>query len=67
MEVMTIIFSTVSLILSVISLIMGIVAFIELRSFMKSTHRVDFVPLDNGIEAKKEPNVDDELKRYGLA
>ena len=48
-------------------MVIGIFAFIELRSFMKSTHKVEFVPIDSGIAARKEPSVDDELKRYGLA
>lgn len=65
METLTIIFSTVSIILSLISMIIGIFAFIELRSFMKSTHKVEFVPFD-GPALKKEPSVDDELKKYGL-
>ena len=66
METLTIIFSTVSFVLSLISMIIGIIALIELRSFMKSTHKVEFVPLDAGIAAKREPSVDDELKKYGL-
>jgi len=66
MQTLMIIFSTVSFILSLLSMIIGILAFIELRSFMKSTHKVEFIPLDAGISAKKEPSVDDELKRYGL-
>lgn len=67
MQTLTIIFSVVSFILSLISMVIGIIALIELRSFMKSTHKVEFVPLDSGIAAKKEPTIDDELKRYGLA
>ena len=67
METLTITFSMVSFVLSLISMVIGIFAFIELRSFMKSTHKVEFVPIDSGIAARKEPSVDDELKRYGLA
>lgn len=66
METLTITFSTVSFLLSLISMVIGIIALIELRSFMKSTHKVEFIPLDSGIEAKKEPSVDEELKKYGL-
>ena len=66
MMILTIIFSTVSFILSLVSMIIGIIALVELRSFMKSTHKVEFVPLDSGIAAKKEPSVNDELKNYGL-
>lgn len=67
MQTLTIIFSVVSIILSVISMIIGIIAFIELRSFMKSTHKVEFVPLGEEVALKKEHTIDDELKRYGLA
>jgi hypothetical protein len=66
METLTIIFSTVSFLLSLISMVIGIFAFIELRSFMKSTHKIEFLPLDAGMSAHKEPNVNDELKKYGL-
>ena len=66
MAILTIIFSTVSLILSLVSMVIGILALIELRSFMKSTHKVEFVPLDPNQITGKEPNMDDELKRYGL-
>jgi hypothetical protein len=66
MEVLTIIFSMVSLILSLISMAIGILALIELRSFMKSTHKVEFVPLDHNATTGKEPRMDDELKKYGL-
>jgi len=65
METLTIIFSVVSFVLALISMIIGIIALIELRSFMKSTHKVEFVPFD-GASAGKEPNVNDELKKYGL-
>jgi hypothetical protein len=67
METLTIIFSMVSFVISIISLVMGIVAFVELRSFMKSTHKVEFLPLDPSIQAGKEPKFDEELKKYGLA
>ncbi len=48
-------------------MIIGIAAFIELRAFMKSTHKVEFVPMDTEMVAGKEPKIDDELKKYGLA
>ena len=66
MEILTIIFSMVSFILSLISMAIGILALIELRSFMKSTHKVEFVPLDPNSVGGKEPKMDDELKKYGL-
>lgn len=66
MEILTIIFSVVSLIISVFSGIMGVMAFIELRSFMKSTHKVEFVPLDTTQKEFKEPKLNDELEKYGI-
>ena len=65
METLTLIFSIVSLIIGFISLIMGIIAFIELRSFMKSTHKVEFVPLDPKAPTK-EVHRDQELEEYGI-
>jgi hypothetical protein len=44
---------------------MGIAAFVELRSFMKSTHKVEFVPLDNG-QMSKPIGRDKELEEYGI-
>lgn len=65
METLTLICSMVSLIIAVISGIIGIVAFIELRSFMKSTHKVEFVPIATDNK-QKAPTVDDELEKFGL-
>jgi cytochrome c oxidase subunit IV len=67
MQTLTVILSTVSFVLSIISGVIGFFALVELKSFMRSTHKVEFIPLDAGIIAKKEPHVDEELKRYGLA
>lgn len=46
--------------------IIGVLAWIELRSFMKSTHRVEYVPLDPGVPLKKEPLRDEDLNEYDL-
>lgn len=64
MEILTLICSIVSFIISLISLIMGIIAFVELRSFMKSTHKVQFVPMDN--TQSKDINRDSELEEFGI-
>ncbi len=43
----------ISVLISLVTGLIGVFAFIELRSFMKSTHKVEFVPLDhNAAEAK---------------
>ena len=65
MEILTLICSMVSFIISIISLIMGIVAFVELRSFMKSTHKVQFVPMDNTAKTN-DVNRDTELEEFGI-
>ena len=65
METLTVICSMVSFVLAFISMLIGIVALIELRSFMKSTHKVEFVPMQ--VDPKqKNPTVDDELEKFGL-
>lgn len=65
METLTMICSVSAFVIAIISLIMGIVAFVELRSFMKSTHKVEFVPMVNDPKAKA-PTFDDELEKYGI-
>lgn len=64
MEILTVICSISAFMISLISLVMGIVAFIELRAFMKSTHKVEFVPM---VDPKaKAPTFDEELEKFGL-
>ena len=54
-----------SFVLALVSMVIGIMAFVELRSFMKSTHKVEFVPMQ--VDPKqKNPTVDDELEKFGL-
>ena len=65
MEILTLVCSIVSFIISIISLIMGIISFVELRSFMKSTHRVEYVPLDPKA-GSAEVNRDTELEEFGI-
>lgn len=59
--------SIVALILSVVCLIATTFALIELRSFNKSTHKIEWMPLDSAQIPGKEPMNDDVLKDYGLA
>lgn len=65
MDILIISFTVISFVLSIISMLIGIFAFVELRSFMKSTHKVEFVPFDE-VPLKKEPKLNDELEQYGL-
>lgn len=60
---------TFSAIVSIASTIVAIYAWVELKSFMKSTHKIEYVPfmpeLDkNGKE--KAVKESDPLKEYGL-
>jgi hypothetical protein len=48
-----------SLILSVISIIIGILSLIALVGFMRSTHKVQYVPLDPSINDAPEEHIDD--------
>jgi len=41
-------------------------AWVELKSFMKSTHKVEFVPMESGPAAKQEPLRDQDLNEYGI-
>lgn len=43
-------------------------AWIELRSFMKSTHKVEYLPFDptETPKLKKEPLRDEDLNEYDL-
>jgi hypothetical protein len=49
--------------MSLISFVMGMIAFIELRSFMKSTHKVEFVPANTD---GSPINRDKELEDFGI-
>lgn len=53
--------SLVAIVLSLINFVCNIVALVELRSFMKSTHKVEYIPLDPGKD--QEVNMDDILKK----
>jgi hypothetical protein len=58
--------SLAALLLTVICLIATIYALIELRSFNKSTHKIEWMPLEGGVPTVKEPMTDDILKQYDL-
>ncbi len=47
---LALVFAITSFIIGTIAMIMGIIAFIELRSFQKSTHQVQFQPVDKAID-----------------
>ena len=64
MEILTVICSISAFVIAIISLVMGIFAFVELRSFMKSTHKVEFLPISD--PKAKAPTFDEELEKFGL-
>jgi len=58
----------ISVLISLVCGIIGVAAWVELRSFMKSTHKVEFVPLDNDPmpALKKELYRDQDLNEYEI-
>lgn len=57
----------ISVILSIVVGLIGVLAWIELRSFMKSTHKVEFVPMEEPVPAlKKEHYRDQDLAEYDI-
>lgn len=67
MEVLTCL-TLINLILCIATGSIGIAAWIELKSFMKSTHKVEFLPFDpkEEVALKKEPLRDDDLNEFGI-
>jgi hypothetical protein len=55
--------SFVAILLSLVNLVFNVVAFVELRSFMKSTHKVEYLPLDPMGLSEAEKSVDDIMKK----
>lgn len=59
----------ISLISIILCIVVGVIAFfgwVETRSFMRSTHKVEFVPLDPKHEEQKEILRDQDLNEYDL-
>jgi hypothetical protein len=52
-----------ALILSVIAIIIGIVALIALVGFLRSTHKVQFVPLDPNLN-EQSVDIDEQFKQF---
>lgn len=66
MEVLTLLI-LISVIISLATGTIGVMAFIELRAFMRSTHKVEYVPFEPvSIPLKKEPLRDQDLNEYDL-
>lgn len=66
MQILIASYMMISFMMNLVVGVIGIFAFIELRSFMKSTHKVEFIPLDHKAEPGKEPLRDQDLNEYDL-
>lgn len=61
------IFCLFQFIISIIVGAIGLYAWIELKTFMKSTHRIEYVPLDTAnVGPTKEPMRDQDLNEFEL-
>ena len=79
MTVMMIGLTIINIICCIATCAVGVYAWIELKSFMKSTHKVEFVPFDpleqerdkkklkeKGIKEPRDPMADDIFNEYGM-
>jgi hypothetical protein len=62
MEVLTLI----NVICMIVSIVVAGSAWVELRSFMKSTHKIEYVPLGDSPVLKKEPLRDQDLTEFDI-
>jgi hypothetical protein len=54
MITLILVLSILGAILGLLAFLMGIFALVELRSFNKSTHQIQYVPIDNEIDKANE-------------
>lgn len=69
MEVMMIGVMIVNSVVSVIASVVAIYAWVELKSFMKSTHKIEYIPFEPpvGKDGKPKPlEESDPLKEWGI-
>ena len=79
MTIMIIGLTIINIICCIATCGVGVYAWLELKSFMKSTHKVEFVPFDpleqelerkkfkdNKVQQPREPMVDDIFNDYGM-
>jgi len=55
-----------SVLLNIVVGVIGVFAWVELRSFMKSTHQVQYIPLSDSPEQQKPVYRDEDLKEYDI-
>ena len=69
MEILIVGITIISVLVSFFTGLIAISAWIELRSFMKSTHKIEYVPFEPELNKKGEPmsvKDADPLKEYGI-
>ena len=60
---------TVSVLVSIIASVVAFCAWVELKSFMKSTHKIEYIPFEPPVGKDGKPkSVEsvDPLKEYGI-
>jgi hypothetical protein len=62
MEILTLI----NVICMLVSITVAGSAWVELRSFMKSTHKIEYVPLGDSPALKHEPLRDQDLNEFDI-
>lgn len=65
MEVLILV-TLINVILCMVVSTVGILAWVELKSFMKSTHKVEYVPFEPEVPLKKEIMRDQDLNEYDI-
>lgn len=69
MEVLIVGIAIISVLISLCTGTIAVMAWIELRSFMKSTHKIEYVPFEPVLDKsgkEKEIKETDPLKDYGI-
>mgnify|MGYP006377615727 CR=1 FL=1 len=69
MEILIVGIAIISVITSLTTGVIGVFAWIELKSFMKSTHKIEYIPFEPELDKKgnpKEIKESDPLKQYGI-
>ena len=69
MEVLIVGIAIISVLISLVTGAIAVFAWIELKSFMKSTHKIEYIPFEPELDkAGKEKPVKemDPLKEYGI-
>lgn len=69
MEILIVGIAIISVIISLLTATVAFFAWVELRSFMKSTHKIEYVPFEPELNKQGEPKSvkeADPLKEYGI-